>query len=79
VRRRGNCHDNAVAESFLATIKKRIVNRYLNSSREDAKAEIFDFIEMLYNRKNVIHIQMVYHLLSLRECIILSYKLSGES
>ena len=45
--RAGNCHDNAVAESLFATIKKRIVKRKIYSTREDAKAEIFNFIEML--------------------------------
>ena len=49
--RRGNCHDNAVAESFFATIKKRIVKRNIYSTRNDAKAEIFNFIEMFYNPK----------------------------
>ena len=49
--RAGNCHDNAVAESFFATIKKRIVKRKIYSTREDAKAEIFNFIEMFYNPK----------------------------
>ena len=47
----GNCHDNAVAESFFATIKKRIVKRKIYPTREDAKAEIFNFIEMFYNPK----------------------------
>ena len=42
--RRGNCHDNAVAESFFATIKKRIIKRKIYSSRNDAKTEIFNFI-----------------------------------
>lgn len=49
--RAGNCHDNAVAESFFATIKKRIVKRKIYSTREDVKAEIFNFIEMFYNPK----------------------------
>jgi hypothetical protein len=70
--RRGNCHDNSVAENLLATTNHRIVKRNIYSSREDTKGEIFNFIEMLYNRKNVFHIQMVYHLLNLRERIILS-------
>jgi putative transposase len=47
--RRGNCHDNAVAESFFATIKKRVTKRKIYSTREEAKAEIFNFIEMFYN------------------------------
>lgn len=49
--RRGNCHDNAVAESFFATIKKRIIRKKIYSTRNDAKAEIFNFIEMFYNPK----------------------------
>jgi len=47
--RRGNCHDNAVAESFFATFKKRVTKRKIYSTREDAKTEIFNFIEMFYN------------------------------
>ena len=47
--RRGNCHDNAVAESFFATFKKRVTQRKVYTTREDAKGEIFNFIEMFYN------------------------------
>ena len=47
--RRGNCHDNAVAESFFATFKKRVTQRKVYSTRDDAKTEIFNFIEMFYN------------------------------
>ena len=47
--RRGNCHDNAVAESFFATFKKRVTQRKVYSTRSDAKTEIFNFIEMFYN------------------------------
>ncbi len=47
--RRGNCHDNAVAESFFATFKKRVTQRKIYSTREEAKGEIFNFIEMFYN------------------------------
>ena len=47
--RRGNCHDNAVAESFFATFKKRVTQRTIYSTRDDAKTEIFNFIEMFYN------------------------------
>ena len=49
--RAGSFHDNAVAESFFATIKKRIIKRKIYSTRNDAKAEIFNFIEMFYNPK----------------------------
>ena len=47
--RRGNCHDNAVAESFFATFKKRVIQRKIYATREEAKGEIFNFIEMFYN------------------------------
>ena len=47
--RRGNCHDNAVAESFFATFKKRVTQRKIYSTRDDAKTEIFNFIEMFFD------------------------------
>jgi len=47
--RRGNCHDNAVAESFFATLKKRVTKRKIYATREEAKTDIFNFIEMFYN------------------------------
>ncbi|WP_193330725.1 IS3 family transposase [Pseudoalteromonas ulvae] len=49
--RRGNCHDNAVAESFFATFKKRVIRKKIYSTRVEAKTEIFNFIEMFYNPK----------------------------
>lgn len=49
--RRGNCHDNAVAESFFATFKKRVIRKKIYSTRDEAKTEIFNFIEMFYNPK----------------------------
>ena len=47
--RKGNCHDNAVAESFFATFKKRVTQRKIYATRAEAKSEIFNFIEMFYN------------------------------
>ncbi|MFC0445372.1 IS3 family transposase, partial [Pseudidiomarina halophila] len=49
--RRGNCHDNAVAESFFATFKKRVIRKKIYPNRNEAKTEIFNFIEMFYNPK----------------------------
>jgi len=46
MRRRGNCHDNAVAESFFATFKKRVTRRPIYSTRKDAKTKVFNFSEM---------------------------------
>lgn len=46
---RRNCHDNAVAESFFATFKKRVTKKKIYATRDQAKSEIFNFIEMFYN------------------------------
>jgi putative transposase len=48
--RRGNCWDNAVAESFFRSLKKERIRRRIYRTRELAKADIFDYIEMFYNR-----------------------------
>lgn len=48
--RRGNCWDNAVAESFFSSLKKEKVKRQIYATREIAKAEIFEYIEGFYNR-----------------------------
>jgi putative transposase len=48
--RRGNCWDNAVAESFFSSLKKERIRRRIYRTRELAKADIFDYIEMFYNR-----------------------------
>lgn len=47
--RRGNCHDNAVAESFFSALKKERIKRRIYPSREAARADVFDYIEMFYN------------------------------
>ena len=49
--RRGNCYDNAVAESFFSSLKKERIRRKIYATREEAKSEIFDYIEVFYNRK----------------------------
>ncbi|POB00731.1 IS3 family transposase [Halopseudomonas oceani] len=49
--RRGNCHDNAVAESFFQLLKRERVRRKIYSTRQDARADVFDYIEMFYNSK----------------------------
>ena len=49
--RRGNCYDNAVAESFFSSLKKEHIKRKIYVSREEAKLEIFEYIEVFYNRK----------------------------
>ena len=49
--RRGNCHDNAVAESFFQLLKRERIKRKIFSTHGDARAEVFDYIEMFYNPK----------------------------
>lgn len=46
--RLGNCHNNAVAESFFATFKKRVTQLKIYSTRDDSETEIFAFVEMFY-------------------------------
>jgi putative transposase len=48
--RRGNCYDNAVVESFFSSLKKERVKRKIYPTREEAKSDIFDYIEVFYNR-----------------------------
>jgi len=48
--RRGNCWDNAVAESFFSSLKKERIKKRIYKTRELAKADVFDYIEMFYNR-----------------------------
>lgn len=49
--RRGNCHDNAVAESFFQLLKRERVKRKIYSTRAEARSDIFEYIEMFYNVK----------------------------
>lgn len=49
--RRGNCYDNAVAESFFKTLKKELVRKTIFTTREEARDKIFEYIEMFYNSK----------------------------
>lgn len=47
---KGNCYDNAVAESFFSTIKKELIYRTTYRTRREAASSIFGYIEMFYNR-----------------------------
>ncbi len=49
--RRGNCWDNAVVESFFATLKLELVYLCVFKTRAEARAAIFEYIEAFYNRK----------------------------
>ena len=47
---RGDCYDNAVAESFFSNLKNELVHHCDFASREAARVAIFDYIEVFYNR-----------------------------
>ena len=49
--RRDNCHDNAVAESFFQPLKRERIRRKIYLDRNEARRDIFDYIEMFYNPK----------------------------
>ena len=49
--RRGNCHDNAVAESFFQLLKRERIKRKIYGTREEARIDVFNYIEMFYNTK----------------------------
>jgi putative transposase len=47
--RRGNCWDNAVAESFFSSLKKERIRKHIYRTRDEARADVFDCIEMFCN------------------------------
>ena len=49
--RKGECYDNAVAESFFGTLKTELVDDEDYRTREQAKQSLFEYIEVFYNRK----------------------------
>ena len=49
--RRGNCHDNAVAESFFSLLKRERIRRRIYRDRAEGKHDVFDYIELFYNPK----------------------------
>lgn len=49
--RKGDCWDNAVAESFFHTLKVELVRGKLYDTRQEARTAIFDYIEVFYNRQ----------------------------
>jgi transposase InsO family protein len=50
---KGTPHDNAVAESFFSNLKNELVHHVVFDSREHARAAIFDYIEVFYNRQRI--------------------------
>jgi len=49
--RRGNCYDNAVAESFFSSLKNELVNHCSFKTRDEARTAVFEYIEVFYNRQ----------------------------
>jgi putative transposase len=49
--RRGNCHDNAVAENFFSLLKRERIRRKPYKTRDAARSDVFEYIEMFYNPK----------------------------
>lgn len=49
--RRGDCWDNSAVESFFATLKKERVHRRVYATRDQARADVFDYIERFYNTR----------------------------
>ena len=51
--RRGDCYDNAMMESFWATLKTELVHQQKYATREEARQSIFEYVEVFYNRKRL--------------------------
>ena len=51
--RKGNCYDNAITETFFHTLKTELTSRTKYRTREEARKSIFEYIEILYNRKRL--------------------------
>lgn len=49
--RKGNCYDNAVAESFFSNLKNELVHNQSFENRSEARSAVFDYIEVFYNRQ----------------------------
>jgi len=51
--RKGNCYDNPVQESFFGTLKTELVHHEHYATRAQARASIFEYIEVFYNRRRL--------------------------
>ena len=50
---KGNCYDNAMAESFFKTLKTELIYQNKYQKRQEAKQDIFEYIEVFYNRQRL--------------------------
>lgn len=48
--RRGNCWENATAESFFSSLKKERIQKRIYKTRNLTRSDVFDYIEAFYNR-----------------------------
>jgi transposase InsO family protein len=51
--RKGNCYDNAVAESFFSSLKNEVIHHQDFQTRDQARTAIFEYIELFYNRRRI--------------------------
>ena len=51
--RRGDCWDNAAMESFFASLKKERIHRRNYATRDEARADLFDYVERFYNQRRL--------------------------
>ena len=51
--RKGNCYDNAVKESFFHTLKTELCDHEHYRTRDEARASVFEYIEVFYNRRRL--------------------------
>jgi transposase InsO family protein len=51
--RRGDCWDNACAETFFKTLRAELIRSKIYRSKEEARQEIFKYVEVFYNRKRL--------------------------
>ena len=58
--RKGNCWDNACVESFFGTLKRELVYQQHYATRDEARQDIFHYIEVFYNRQRR-HSTLGYH------------------
>lgn len=71
--RAGDCYDNALAESFFATLKRELVDRRRWPTRRAAQQAIFEWIEVFYNR------QRIHSALNYRSPVAFESALAGEA
>jgi transposase InsO family protein len=51
--RRGNAYDNAPMESFYSTLKRELIHRRTYATRDQARTDVFEYIEVFYNRQRL--------------------------